>query len=97
MKIQVTAEDIREARERVEKARLDGTSNLSEVCPIALAAARAFGVEKTFVSTEIFVDHRRFSLPLEASHFMRDFDGGWTVYPFEFESERIVRVLVARI
>jgi hypothetical protein len=83
MKIQVTARDIRVG------TKLCKSSSACEVCPIALAASRAFGLP-CLVTGRIYVELGHvFSMSGKALKFMRDFDGGKKVLPFGFTSRRV--------
>jgi hypothetical protein len=58
-------------------------------CPIALAIAEALGRDDVRVSNhEVAIGDGRARLPLNAIHFIEDFDGGYPrsdLAPFEFE------------
>jgi hypothetical protein len=90
VKIEVTAADIRKARRLQRK----GEESLAEICPIALAARRAFGGEAWVSGVINVISSRIFSMPEEAHQFIRDFDNGFKVLPFEFECK--LTPLIAR-
>lgn len=63
----------------------------SESCPIAMAARDSFLSREVFVGRSIMcVDGYTYDMPPEASRFVRSFDKGLPVEPFEFEVERSV-------
>lgn len=79
MKIQVTAEDI-----------VKGKRESCDSCPIALAITRKAGERASvdectawFISTESLIP-----LPVSARKFVRAFDRGDSVAPFEFDLDR---------
>lgn len=73
-------------REDIEK----GVPESDELCPVALAVKRLFGFDWVYVGIGgCFIDidnseGKRFSLPIEARDFIRDFDNGKEVNPFIF-------------
>lgn len=77
MKIQVTKDDI-----------YFGIRHLSTRCAVALATSRATGLRAHVSPTNVFVgDNLRAPIPPSAMDFIRDFDRGEPVHPFEFEIE----------
>ena len=90
MKIIVTQQDIDAARVDISHKGM-----LSERCPIAKAAARAFGKQdKYFASVDgqdiAFISKDEilhYTLSDEAVRFVNQFDKAQNVEPFEFESE----------
>ena len=77
LKIIVTEEDIRK-----------GSRGQADTCPIAYATCRALGVNRVYVDSEyLCYATDSCSLPDEATEFIRRFDTGMKVKPFEFEIE----------
>jgi hypothetical protein len=75
MNISVTQSDIN-----------NGTAANCRVCPIALAIQRVMEDPRWTVHYgTAFCGSRMARLPVEASRFVRMFDTGWPVEPFEFE------------
>lgn len=79
MTIQVTAEDIS-----------NGKPHRTSWCPVALAFRRATGgissVSVNLKSARQFDSHHKgWDLPPEATNFIKRFDAGLPVEPFEFE------------
>lgn len=56
------------------------------LCPIALAATRAYGTPVMAASFHLYDSETgAYSLmPLEARNFIIQFDGDWAIYPFSF-------------
>ena len=73
----------------VEQSHIDkGMPGVSGFCPIALALSDSldgFWSVGMVVVERLPRNGRCFSLPPEARKFVRDFDGGFLVNPFEFE------------
>lgn len=79
MKIRVTARDI-------EK----GAQGDCGLCPIARATQRAFDTEKVYVCANAVLvgsNWDYWDLPKRAINFIKRFDAGRSVTPFEFEIE----------
>lgn len=78
MKVVVTKNDIK-----------NGKDNSIHWCPIALALKRQYKHVSVMLSTIIvrktlFADAQVFNLPNEAKRFIKRFDGGLRVKPFQF-------------
>jgi len=85
MKITVTKEDI-----------LEGIPRKSSSCPIAIAMWRKFKVDyisvrysRAYVAPSGASVPLCYKLPLSAREFIRNFDAGNNVYPFEFEARMV--------
>jgi len=82
MRVQVTQEDIIAGR----NARGPGNKDYECQCPVALAIARA--LDTTLAHTTAYLVtalKRNWHLPLEVTHFIREFDSTGKGEPFEFD------------
>lgn len=83
MKVRVTQEDIDRARAYIEKY---GEGALSNYCPIAQAIKRKQHRPAHVFNISMIVGRLIYRLPGEASKFIKAFDDGRAVEPFEFET-----------
>ena len=87
--INVTQRDIEQGAKMVAEKEFDLPKfSRSACCPIALAAKRKLGevrvsAQYLFINGEIVPTN----LPEEAQYFVREFDAGGEVEPFEFRIE----------
>lgn len=80
MKIIITQQEIDDAK------KFKGWAPARDCCPIALAVQRLFKTPVTVGNSFIHINYTNiYLLPEIAKKFVKDFDGGLEVKPFEFE------------